>query len=323
MYAELAGDGLKCKLATDEQGMTVHQLLVNRLHLSPTFIDALISQGDIIVGRNVVISKEEVCGKRPLRFVGGVENGHADQSDNSSCEAKVYAPISVLYEDDHALVVNKPANLLVHPGDHELDTLKHRVIDYYEHLGIYANINHVHRLDYGTSGALLYAKHAYSLRTFAAMLDERDISRTYTAIVEGTPRAKEGRIALAIGRDRHMAGRYRVSDTGKPATTDYRTRSVFVSDSATFSLLEVRLGTGRTHQIRVHLAALGCPIVGDVLYHATNRGLDWSAGIALHACQLAFYNPYINHRVEVNAPVPAQWHSFVNQLRWDDAHLGD
>lgn len=206
--------------------------------------------------------------------------------------------LQVLFEDDHVLVVNKPAGMLLHPtAPTERHTLDHAVAGHYQRTGCQARVRHVHRLDQETSGAVMYAKHALA----AALLDERlrrrEISRTYVAFVHGRVARNQGTVDAPIGRDRHHPVRRRVSPRGEPAVTHYRV--VERLNGAT--LLECRLDTGRTHQIRVHLSHIGHPLVGDGLYGGRPLGITRQA---LHAASLWFPHPFGEAPVRVEAPWP-------------------
>ncbi|GMA49604.1 pseudouridine synthase [Alicyclobacillus contaminans] len=310
MEVRIAGDGLA--IATDSRwlGQTLAAALQTEMWLPGAYTKRLFAEGRVQVGRQP--ASPELVITRPLtvRLLGGVDEPYGL---GSPMHASVPAA-SPLWEDEHAMVMNKPAGLIIYPSsESDVDTLGLRVARYYELSGQLRKVRHVHRLDKDTTGAVLYAKHSYSARALDALLTEGRIERIYWALTLGKPRHKTGVIDQPIGRDRHVSGRYRVSRTGKPAKTLYRTLGTVTVGGGHLSLLECRLATGRTHQIRVHLSSIGCPIVGDTLYGGlVAAGWPAGQGFALHAKTLAFYHPYLREPMVVEAPLPD---SFAGSLR--------
>lgn len=220
-------------------------------------------------------------------------------------DASVGEP-SVLFEDDHVLVLDKPAGWLVHSdGATRWPVLKAWVSAYLRRLGQPDTAFHVHRLDRETTGCVLFAKHPFMARALDSLMAKRLIHRTYIALVNGNLPNNVGMIDAPIGRNRHVSGTYRVSSTGMAAITQYQRLST--SKDGCVSLVACRLQTGRTHQIRVHLASVGCPILGDAIYSmtASSQSDGWrGSGHALHAWQLRWLNPYTGESVEVEAALP-------------------
>jgi len=218
-------------------------------------------------------------------------------------------PAEPLYEDDFCLVVSKPAGIPVHPAHPgQSDTLAHRVAAYYALTGQACAVRHIHRLDAGTTGPVLYAKCEWSQLLLDARMREKRIERVYVAVVRGHVRPPNGTIDAPIGRDRRRPGLRRVSPTGKPARTHYRTLETF----GDMSLLELRLETGRTHQIRVHLSHIGHPIIGDEAYGGPDAGLGRPA---LHGKSLSFPHPVGGDTVVVEAPPPKDWEIWLRRLQ--------
>ncbi|HEX2378222.1 MAG TPA: RluA family pseudouridine synthase [Gaiellales bacterium] len=207
--------------------------------------------------------------------------------------------IEVVHADERLLVVVKPAGLLVHaaPG-HSAPTLAAALAGRAGG-GPQGRAGIVHRLDRDTSGLLLVARDEETLRRLQAQLRRRRIRRTYTALVRGRPPSRTGRIEAPIGRDRRDPSRQSI-DTDHPR--DAVTHFELVEALPERSLLRVELETGRTHQIRVHLAAIGHPVVGDPLYgHGPELGLERQF---LHASELRFTHPWTGEEIEVGAPLP-------------------
>ncbi|MBS4177555.1 RluA family pseudouridine synthase [Lederbergia citrea] len=206
-------------------------------------------------------------------------------------------PFEVLFEDDHLLIVNKPAGMATHPNEQaDIDTLVNAVAFYLQKHGDIRKVRHVHRLDKDTTGAVLFAKHALSHAVLDKMLLERKINRTYWALAEGIIPYKEKTINKPIGRDRHHPTRRRVSKSGQSAISHFRVIKNFPMEQLT--LIECKLETGRTHQIRVHLSDSGHPLAGDILY----GGNPIFPRLALHARELSFRHPFTLEEINVVAP---------------------
>ncbi|MEM1504180.1 RluA family pseudouridine synthase [Domibacillus sp. 8LH] len=204
---------------------------------------------------------------------------------------------SILYEDDHLVVADKPAGIKTHPNDpDERHTLLNGVSYHMSVKDDSLPVRHVHRLDEGTSGAVLFSKHEAAYAVLSRLLEQKEIFRTYYAVVDGPVAKKSGTIKKAIGKDRHHPTRRRISPNGQAAVTHFE--RVAVQDGR--SLLKCRLETGRTHQIRVHLSSIGHPISGDALY----GGSGISPHPLLHAAKLTIPHPFVNDCVTVLAPVP-------------------
>lgn len=198
-----------------------------------------------------------------------------------------YMDLNILYEDDHLLVVNKPAGITTHPNSlEEKNTLANGIAFYLQSKGEYRRIRHIHRLDKDTSGAILFAKHSLIGTILDKQLQERKIKRYYLAIVHGIIKNKKGTIQAPIGRDRHHPTKRRVSKNGQEAITHYEVLQTDEKNQCT--LVECTLDTGKTHQIRVHLSHLGHPLVGDLLY----GGKGNKQRQALHAYKLELIHPF-------------------------------
>jgi 23S rRNA pseudouridine1911/1915/1917 synthase len=220
-------------------------------------------------------------------------------------------PLEVVYEDEHLLVIDKPAGLVVHPAaGHEGETLVNRLVGLGAAGGDPARPGIVHRLDRGTSGLLLVARSETAYERLSAAIRERQVERRYLALVRGAPKSRTGRIDAAIGRDRTDRTRRSIdTETPRDAVTWFAVRERLGERT----LLEVRLETGRTHQIRVHLEAIGLPVSGDPVYGAArDLGLDRQF---LHAHALAFDHPTRGTRLAFEAPLPSDLASALVKAR--------
>ncbi len=233
-------------------------------------------------------------------------------------------PLSVVYEDDDLVVIDKPAGLVVHPAPgHDRGTLVNALLGHFGDgdlggIGGVARPGIVHRLDRDTSGLIMVAKHDAAQAHLMAQLKARRVKKTYLALVQGQPGAAAGRIEAPIGRDPKQRMRMAVVPDGRAAVTSYRVRERFASGrEGTWSLLELDLVTGRTHQIRVHLASIGHPVAGDPVY-ATGRarkGPDGLERLFLHAWRLELAAPTGDRLIRVMAPLPVGLESVLDRLR--------
>jgi 23S rRNA pseudouridine1911/1915/1917 synthase len=200
--------------------------------------------------------------------------------------------LQILFEDEHILAVNKPAGVTTHPdGSGQSGTLMNFVMAYAANQGgEYAE--HIHRLDKGTSGVLLIAKHPIAKALFDRMIERNEIVRKYQAEVDGQLKRPKGTIKLPIGRDRHHPAKRIVSLSGQSAVTHFRV----IERKADSTIVEAELETGRTHQIRVHLAHLGHPVVGDTLYDGS-RTTDGE--FRLTATGLSFTHPFTKEKISI------------------------
>jgi 23S rRNA pseudouridine1911/1915/1917 synthase len=227
--------------------------------------------------------------------------------------------LTVVHEDADVLVIDKPAGMVVHPGAGvSSGTLAAAVL---AHAPTVAGVGGprrpgvVHRLDKGTSGLLVVAKTQTAYRALVAQLAAREVTREYLAVVHGRMTRAEGRIDAPIGRDPRHRQRMaiRPAGQGRRAVTRFRVRERFRA----FTVVQCDLETGRTHQIRVHLASVGHPIVGDEVYGRGRPPIDLE-GVALHAARLVFVHPITHARMAFAAPLPARIEGLVSHLR----HMG-
>jgi 23S rRNA pseudouridine1911/1915/1917 synthase len=226
-------------------------------------------------------------------------------------------PLDVVYEDDEVLVVDKPTGLVVHPSPgHWSGTLVNALLARDTAYGGIAGVERpgiVHRLDRDTSGLLIVAKTDAAQASIMAQLKARRVKKTYLALVLGSVQAAVGRIEAPVGRDPKNRMRMAVVPDGRPSVTGYRVRERF----AGWTLLEVDLVTGRTHQIRVHLAALGHPVAGDPVYGTgtSRRGPEGLERLFLHAWRLVFASPATGDLVRLEARLPAALEAALAGLR--------
>jgi 23S rRNA pseudouridine1911/1915/1917 synthase len=219
-------------------------------------------------------------------------------------------PLRIVHEDADVLVLDKPAGILVHPaGSESRPTLAHGVAHHLASRGISARVRPVHRIDRDTSGLVLFALSAHAHQKLDGQLRERTLAREYLAFVRGTPGADEGVVDAPIARDPRRAHLRMVRPGGESARTRYRVVERF----SAAALLALELDTGRTHQIRVHLAHLGHPVLGDRPYGGA--GAEPIRRQALHAARLAFDHPATGEAVELRSPLPEDLAALGDFLR--------
>jgi 23S rRNA pseudouridine1911/1915/1917 synthase len=244
-----------------------------------------------------------------------LEGGETLEVDVPDEEAATLEPelmeLRIAYEDEHLLVVDKPAGVVVHPAPgHTSGTLVHGLLAHGaaggqqpERAGL------VHRLDRDTSGLLVVARSDEAHERLQDLVRRRALERTYLALVRGRPRSWRGRIEAPIGRDRTDPTRQSLdSDTPRDAITHFEVEELI----GRHALLRVRLETGRTHQIRVHMTAIDLPVVGDPIYGVPEPALGRQF---LHASGLAFDHPVSGERVEVTSPLPGELAGYLERLR--------
>lgn len=214
--------------------------------------------------------------------------------------------VQVLYEDSDLIVLNKPAGILVHPaGQTKNGTLANYLAGYFKAQGKVVTIRAIHRLDRDTTGCVLFAKNGAAQTRLEQLLAAGEIHRIYQAVICGEADVlqaeyPEGVIDLPIAKDPFKGNRRIVSQQGQRAVTHFQV----ISSGARYSVLSLQLETGRTHQIRVHLAHVGFPVLGDKMYGKASSLLNRQA---LHGAKLAFKHPMSGAELMIEAPVPADW----------------
>jgi len=213
-------------------------------------------------------------------------------------------PVSVVYTDDDVLVVEKPADLVMYPGpSHPGGTLANRLVGWLAARGRQCGLQAAHRLDRGTSGLVAFALNSYAKDRLQTQLHTEAFEREYLAVCKGWPSPSEGVVEVPLGKLSTSPNVFGVVPDGKPAITRYRVVERAESPAGgRCALVRLRLETGRTHQIRIHMAHIGHPLVGDDAYGTPSSAI---ARPALHSARLAFDHPVTGARLEFDSPLPA------------------
>ena len=256
------------------------------------------SDGILVNGKSEFVIKELKAGDK-LTLI--IENGQG--SPNVYAKA---GDLSIVYEDEDILVLNKQAPLPVHPSKgHVDDSLANRVTAYFAAQGESYTTRIVTRLDSGTSGLMVLAKHAYAHDMLQKQLHAGFV-RKYLAVVEGCPAPLDGVINAPISREQGPSIKRIISDDGQYAITHYQTLKT-VNER---SLVSLQLQTGRTHQIRVHMAHIGCPLVGDFLYGSEHPDINRAA---LHSCHMEFLHPVTKEKMNFDCPLPPEMEALLKE----------
>ena len=276
---------------TVEQGPDVlEQYLKERLGYSGRRLQKLTRQKGLLLNGKAAYLQRKVK--------SGDTIGILQMEDFSYGVVPEHGSVEILYEDEAMLVLNKPPRQLVHPaGQTSSGTLANYLAGLWESRGLLQKIRPLHRLDRDTSGCVIFAKDEKSQMVLERQMKEKKLSRQYLALVQGTPEVEAGRIEVPIGRHPHQPNRRSISEKGDAACTIYQV----VEKYSEAALLQLILETGRTHQIRLHLAHIGLPILGDGMYGVRS---PWIRRQALHAGEISFCRLKDGEKITVLAPLP-------------------
>jgi 23S rRNA pseudouridine1911/1915/1917 synthase len=297
---------------TDREGERVDKLVVEHLRdVSRSSIQRMIREGLVTVNGEPVkpnyrVRTGDLVIVHDLLEASGATRDRAPQAES--------IPLDVVYEDAFLVVVDKPAGMVVHPATgHDSGTLTNAVLAHVPDMDDEGQADRpgiVHRLDMQTSGLIVVAKSGEVRAALQEAFKKRQITKEYLALVEGQMTADHGIIDAAIGRDPRRRKRMSVVPDGRPAVTEYRVLERF--ERNTYVAVEPQ--TGRTHQIRVHMAYIGHPVVGDTVYGYRKQRLALERHF-LHATRLAFRHPVTEETVDVQAPLPDELQRTLDTLR--------
>ena len=279
-------------------------------NLSRSLIQKLLEEKRITVNGNDVKASYKVQNGDKIQI--GIE---------APKEVKIEAediPIDVIYEDEDIIVVNKPKGLVVHPANGNPDgTLVNAIMaickDSLSGIGGELRPGIVHRLDKDTSGLLIVAKNDKAHIEMSEQIKDRKVKKTYIALVRGTIAENEATINMPIGRSTRDRKKMAVDKKGKEAITHFKVLNRYTTSKASYTLLEVEIETGRTHQIRVHMAEIGHPVIGDTVY-SNGRNEFGVQGQCLHAQKLEFIHPITGKEMKLEAPMPEYFNNIIKEL---------
>ena len=284
---------LELKISPERAGVRLNTILRVDLGLSGTVIRRIkwLEDGILVDGVRV--------NTRHCPTAGQIVSVRLSEQERRSGIVSAPGELDIVYEDADIVVINKAPFVTVHPGPgHYDDTMGNFLLDYYEKTGVEGDFHPVHRLDRGTTGLMLVAKHPHAQEVLKNQLHTDSFRRSYLAVCEGIPNPSEGIVDAPLGIAEGEKLKRIVRTDGQSARTHY----AVVKNMGERALLRLQLDTGRTHQIRVHMAHLGNPLVGDFLYGAEVEGLGRPA---LHSAEVDFIHPITGNEMHFTAPVPA------------------
>ncbi|MBN8207244.1 RluA family pseudouridine synthase [Bacillus sp. NTK071] len=290
---------MKWIVKQEEEGMLVREFLLQGKSLSRSMLTDIKFKGGRICVNGVS------CNVRTVLHDGDNVEITFPEEEISESMTPMDLPLHIIYEDEHFLLVNKEANLPTIPSRHSVGSLAQAVLYYYKKMKLNRTIHAVNRLDRDTSGLVLFAKHRFAHDLLSKQQRTKEMKRMYLAFVHGGLHGN-GKVNAPIGRREGSIIERTVRSDGQHAVTEY---NVIESDE-TYSLLELSLQTGRTHQIRVHMASIGHALLGDDLYGGTNELILRQA---LHSAKLEFYHPFLERNLTFEADLPEDMKKLIQK----------
>lgn len=301
----------------EDEGMLLKTILRNRMNVSRRLLSRL-----KLTAQGIMLNGERRYIDIPVQAGDQVEVRMQEEVSEDILPEEM--PLSILFEDDHLLILNKPAGVIVHPTHgHYTGTLANGVVYHWRQKGENVRFRPVHRLDQETSGVLVIAKNPYVHQHISEQMQQDKITKAYIALVHGRMELTEGTVNAPIDRDKEHPRIRIVTSEGYESITHYKVEAAYESGS----IVRIRLETGRTHQIRVHMRHLGHPLIADRMY---GPGGELETGIipdkladdgfpiqrqALHAVQLGLTHPGTGEWITFTAPLPTDMQETINSLR--------
>ena len=284
-----------------ELNMNINDILTKKLNISTRLRNKLIKNKHILLN-NVFVDTREIA------HTGDILTIDLSYPEDNSNIVPNQMNLDIVYEDEHFLAINKPAGIAVHPSIlHFNDSLANGVKYYFDKIDLQKKIRAVNRIDLNTSGLVLFAKNEYIQECLIQQMTSSSFEKTYLAVVWGKLPKAQGTINAPIARKENSIIERQVSENGQTAITHFEVLKEFEK----YSLIECTLETGRTHQIRVHMAHIGNPLLGDSLYGNTDQTLI--SRQALHSYKMNFIHPVSKEKISLEAALPKDIEKLISQ----------
>lgn len=277
---------------------TINSILINELHFSTRLLKKLIN-------KNCIYLNNDTINTRCYGKVNDIISVSFDYKEDNSNIIATPMQLDIIYEDDWLLILNKPAGIAIHPSlSHYSTSLSNGVKYYFDSIGLYKKIRPVNRLDFYTSGLVIFAKCEYIQECLSRQMSTNNFKKEYLCLIDGIIEPQNGYIELPIARKEGSIIERCIDSSGQYSKTIYN----LISEFDTYSLVHCILETGRTHQIRVHFSFLGHPLLGDTLYGQPSPLISHQA---LHSYQVSFIHPITNKVKKFTAPLPYDFKKLI------------
>lgn len=282
---------LNYPVKNEDKNKTINEILSNKLNISNRLKNKLIK------AEKIYLNNTQTDSRKTIQPNDIITIDLSEEEDNSNIVATKMS-LNIIYEDKWILIINKPQNIATHPSSlHYADSISNGIKYYYNQIGLKKKIRPVNRLDFNTSGIVIFAKCEYIQEQLSKQMLENDFKKEYLCIISGTLENKQGKIDLPIARKSNSIIERCISTNGKNCITKYTVLKEFKD----YSLVKCNLETGRTHQIRVHFSAIGHPLLGDSLYGKSSNLINRQA---LHSYQVEFTHPVLKQKMKFQCDPP-------------------
>ncbi len=287
-------------IVTNNKYQNINQVLKQEFNVSTRLQQKIIKEQHVFLNSKIADTRSNIS-------LNDVISVNLDFEEDSENIISTKMKLNIIYEDECFLILNKPVGIAVHPSiSHYTDSLANGVKFYFESIDLKRKIRPINRLDLNTSGLVIFAKNEYVQESLIKQMQNKTFEKYYIAFVEGTFADKEGTINLPIARKENSIIERCIAENGQTAITDYKV----LSEYDNFSIVECYLQTGRTHQIRVHMSAIGHPLLGDTLYGNSSNLINRQA---LHSYKISFIHPIIKQTMNFSCDLPDDMNSILIQ----------
>lgn len=289
---------MKLEYIIKNNKLNINQILQNELNISSRLLYKLIKNNNILLNDNI-------CDTRNFANIGDKLEINFNYEEDNSNIIPTRMNLDIIYEDEWLLIINKPAGIAIHPSIlHYSDSLCNGIRFYFDSIGLKKKIRPVNRLDLNTSGLVIFAKCEYIQECLISQMKNKQFKKEYLAICNGFLDKKSGTINLPIARKENSIIERCISENGQPSITHYEVLKQF----GNYCLVKCTLETGRTHQIRVHMSAIGHPLIGDSLYGSISDFIDRQA---LHCYRLCFLHPVTKKLMDFCGELPLDFENLI------------